>query len=215
MSSELNNSQNLYKSRFLNFLNRQAIQIGDRLGVAFRNLKVATEWGVQVVLYPIYLAVQAGRSTGKQIGQRITISFSLPSAEDSGLTGEDRLSIIDCDRPIDKVLKAIEPSFEVNGDRITPTIDRVQGNAPTFITSIQGIASVLETQKLVLVDRDNHILDILNSQQQQKLKQSIILEVANYYCDRRLIRETQSKFLGYVPSIDTDNSKVLPPVRLF
>ncbi|MGL5875711.1 MAG: hypothetical protein ACRC2R_25675 [Xenococcaceae cyanobacterium] len=215
MSSELNNSQNLYKSRFLNFLNRQAIQIGDRLGVAFRNLKVATEWGVQVVLYPIYLAVQAGRSTGKQIGQRITISFSLPSAEDSGLTGEDRLSIIDCDRPIDKVLKAIEPSFEVNGDRITPTIDRVQGNAPTFITSIQGIASVLETQKLVLVDRDNHILDILNSQQQQKLKQSIILEVANYYCDRRLIRETQSKFLGYLPSIDTDNSKVLPPVRLF
>ncbi len=211
MSSELNKSQNLYKSRLLNFLNRQAIQIGDRLGVAVRNLKVAAEWGVQVVLYPIYLAVQAGRSAGKQIGQRIEISFSLPSTDDSAETREDRLQIIECDRPIDKILKAIEPTFEVISNQITPTIGQAQGTAPT----IQGIASLLESQKLVLVDRDNQILDILNSQQQQKLKQSIILEVANYYRDRRLIRETQSKFLGYLPSIDTDNSKVLPPVRLF
>jgi transposase len=208
MSSETHSSQNRYKSRLFNFFNRQAIQFSDRLGVAFRNLKVATEWGLQIVIYPIYLAVQAGRSAGKQLGHRIEKSFLLSSSEDSESKRENTLELLDCDRPIDKILKTIEPTLEIATEHfpLIPT---------TPPTSIRGIASLLENQQLVLVDRDNQILDILNSQQQQKLKQSITLEVANYYRDRRLLRDSQQKFPGYLPSINSDNNKVLPPLRLF
>jgi hypothetical protein len=44
-----------YKSRLFNLINRQSMQWRDRLGQAVRHLKVAAEWSVQALVFPLFL----------------------------------------------------------------------------------------------------------------------------------------------------------------
>ncbi|MEH2027624.1 hypothetical protein [Nostoc sp.] len=68
------------------------------------------------------------------------------------------------------------------------------------LTIVRGIATNLISRNLVLVTADNEILDILTPQQQAKLEDRIINEVANYWQFWRLVvakKETQ-----LLPQID-------------
>lgn len=65
----MSSSTGPYQSKFLNFLNRQTNRLKDQCDRAVRAVKVATVWGVQVVLYPIYLAVQTARFALHQLQQ--------------------------------------------------------------------------------------------------------------------------------------------------
>ena len=58
-----------YQSRLFNFLNRQSQRLGDRYDRTVRQLKVAAVWGVQILLYPMYLMVQGGLAAGRQLSQ--------------------------------------------------------------------------------------------------------------------------------------------------
>ncbi|MDP8966050.1 MAG: hypothetical protein M3O33_19130, partial [Cyanobacteriota bacterium] len=58
-----------YQSRLFNFLNRQSQRLGDRYDRTVRQLKVAAVWGVQILLYPVYLMVQGGLAAGRQLSQ--------------------------------------------------------------------------------------------------------------------------------------------------
>jgi hypothetical protein len=60
-------SSGRYQSRLFNFLNRQALRLTAQCDRAVRQLKVAAVWGVQIVLYPVYLLVQTGLSAGRQL----------------------------------------------------------------------------------------------------------------------------------------------------
>jgi hypothetical protein len=249
MSSPTQDPNNPFKSRLFNFINRQVIQIGDRLGTTFRHVKVATEWGLQVILYPLYLIVQASRSVGKQIGLRLEKSSLLPASVDSASTEEKELPNLTVDRPIQGVLKAIseltgnreqgvgaipcgchlsreqeEDNSKIVDGNSTPIeiihlpkqklqIDRASvSNVPINIEKIiQGIAIQLDSRNLVLINANNQILDVLDRQQQQKLKQRIVWEVASYYHDRRLLSSSREGLLPVNPS----NSNVLAPVRFF
>jgi hypothetical protein len=61
---------------------------------------------------------------------------------------------------------------------------------PHFST-VRGIASQLENRNLVLVTAENEILDILTRQQQEKLQDRIIGEIADYWHSWRLATEKQ------------------------
>ncbi|MCJ8280718.1 MAG: hypothetical protein MJK14_12690 [Rivularia sp. ALOHA_DT_140] len=61
---------------------------------------------------------------------------------------------------------------------------------------IQGVASQLCSQSLVLVTSENEILDVLTVSQQQVLENKIISEVANYWRFWRLSQESQDKKLS-------------------
>ena len=65
----MSSSTGPYQSQLLNFLNRQTNRLKDKCNRAARAVKVATVWGIQVVLYPIYLAVQTTRFAGHQLQQ--------------------------------------------------------------------------------------------------------------------------------------------------
>lgn len=65
---------------------------------------------------------------------------------------------------------------------------------------VQGIATNLLNRNLVLVTADNEILDILTSQQQAKLEDKIISEVANYWSYWRLGKVKKENVL--LPEID-------------
>jgi hypothetical protein len=62
---------------------------------------------------------------------------------------------------------------------------------PHFST-VRGIASQLENRNLVLVTAENEILDILTREQQEKLQDRIIGEIADYWHYWRLATEKQA-----------------------
>jgi hypothetical protein len=56
----------------------------------------------------------------------------------------------------------------------------LEQSTPRSMCLVRGIATLLETRSLVLVTPQNQILDILTPEQQDKLRQRIIWEVADY-----------------------------------
>ena len=180
-----------YQSKFFNFLNRQSLKWRDRLETTARHLKVTVEWGVQILLYPAYLLVQAGRMAGQELKQ-VATRAQLSAVASADVPPPTTAS----DRPITKVLSAIDLSQE---------------NKP----AIQAIASLVESRRLVLVTAENSLLDVLSPEQQKTLLAGIRREVANYCYDRRLAEAGKQKLPGAIPDFEGEQHKVLPPARWF
>lgn len=72
-----------YQSRLLNFLLRQSRQLADKSSETARRLKIATVWGAQAILYPVYALFQTTRIAGKQLGPvgRFMARFRLGAAK--------------------------------------------------------------------------------------------------------------------------------------
>jgi hypothetical protein len=166
--------------------------LGERLGTTLRHLKIAAEWGLQVVFYPLYLLVQTGRLAQGQLEQRVKHREFLPSSESSTP-----------DPPIEQFLKAVEPLVSLP--------DVTENPVPEF----QGVATCLDNHRLVLVTSNNELLDIFPPEQQDKLLGQIRFLIANYCYERRLIQQTQRNFPGLVPTFVPHNPNVLPPIRWF
>lgn len=79
---------------------------------------------------------------------------------------------------------------------------------------VRGVASLLETHTLVLVTAKNEILDILTSEQQQKLLSRMSWEIADYWRHRRLTRASEQQFSQRVLG-GVNERRVLPAVRAF
>ncbi|MBW4518318.1 MAG: hypothetical protein KME16_01110 [Scytolyngbya sp. HA4215-MV1] len=79
---------------------------------------------------------------------------------------------------------------------------------------IQGVATLVESRRLVLVTAHNQILDILTAEQQEKLRQRITWEVAGYWRAVRLFWDQQQP-IAPLPLPKINQPHLLPPVRLF
>jgi hypothetical protein len=66
-----------YQSQFLNFLNQQTQRLKDQTGLMWRHVKLATVWGSQIVLYPIYALFQATRMANRQLRHAAYRALSL------------------------------------------------------------------------------------------------------------------------------------------
>lgn len=75
---------------------------------------------------------------------------------------------------------------------------------------VRGIACLRETRSLVLVTNHNQVLDILTPAQQDRLRQRIIWEVADY---GRLVRRYYSSDRGFPRSLAAVQRWLLAPVR--
>jgi len=246
-----------YQSRLFNFLNRQSQRLTDRLDSTVRHLKVAAVWGTQILLYPMYLMVQAGLAAGRQISTSVREKFpQLQTANEE----ESQENPPTSDTPIQRVLEELQ-SLEFQGQKLAegllgdgeaialkvenlqyylepcnlqlvppanlqlvpsskqhPTKETDLSETADEITKqrclIRGVGSLLETRTLVLVTRENQILDILTQEQQQKLSAKIILGVADLRRQWRLAQEKASKVVN-IRFSGRDNPHVLPPVRVF
>ncbi|MFB8787715.1 MAG: hypothetical protein U7123_02410 [Potamolinea sp.] len=271
-----------YQSRLFNFLNRQSQRLADRLDSTVRHLKVAAVWGAQILLYPMYLMVQAGLAAGRQISTSARERFpQLQTATEEESQDNPPTS----DTPIQRVLEELQ-SLEFQGQKLAegllgegeaiafgaglspialkvenlqyylepcnlqlvppanlqlvpsskqyPTNETDLSETADEITNhknetdlsetadqitkqrclIRGVGSLLETRTLVLVTRENQILDILTQEQQQKLSAKIILGVADLRRQWRLAQEKASKVVS-IRFSGRDNPHVLPPIRVF
>ncbi|MGB3206317.1 MAG: hypothetical protein WBB28_15110 [Crinalium sp.] len=105
----MSSSTGPYQSKFLNFLNRQTNRLKDQCDRAVRAVKVATVWGVQVVLYPIYLAVQTARFAGHQLQQ--ATQYTLLQLQ--GAKPSQPETPPPTDTPIQRVLNLLEAEVQL------------------------------------------------------------------------------------------------------
>ncbi|PSO73410.1 MAG: hypothetical protein BRC37_09585 [Cyanobacteria bacterium QH_3_48_40] len=89
-----------YKSRLFNFFNRTSLHLRRRWANAGRQMKVAAAWGVQILLYPVYLLVQTGRVVGHRLQESRRDDKTLPAA----------------DAPIQRVLETVEPHMNATAN---------------------------------------------------------------------------------------------------
>ena len=94
-----------YKSRLFNFVNRRSLQFRDRIGETFRHLKVAAEWGAQLLISPLYWIFQPRYGAREGLGTAASNQALSPA--------ESYLSDPPVDQPLEKILTAIEPWFEL------------------------------------------------------------------------------------------------------
>ncbi|HEY9649683.1 MAG TPA: hypothetical protein V6C95_03400 [Coleofasciculaceae cyanobacterium] len=229
-----------YQSRLFNFLNRQSIRFVEQCDRTVRHLKVAATWGVQILLYPIYLAVQTGLTTGRQLASSAQAGWPQFKQLNSSEPQEVPPTV---DTPIQQVLgelagwqvgrlercevgtlEGLEGS-QVGRLEGSNALSEVQPGTPVAVNEttqeltpekrvIQGVATLLSTRSLVLVAVGNQILDILTPQQQQKLSSRIIWEVANFLYQRHTAQALESKPTPRLLST-LDQPRVLLPVRIF
>ncbi len=205
-------SSGRFQSHLFNFVSQQARKLADQTKQARRHLKVATIWGTQILLYPVYVLVQSTRLIGQRIEQTVRRSrLHFSKASDPSPISES----LTIDTPIQRVLTAVQESWLLTSAESTDPefIQSLTQTSVAPITTIQGIASLIPTRKLVLVTIDNQVMDVLTIEQQDHLKQRIIWEMANYwrYWRRHYIAQAHSTLLLPLE----DRPTLLPPVRVF
>ncbi|MDF5720845.1 MAG: hypothetical protein PUP91_10240 [Rhizonema sp. PD37] len=176
-----------YKSRLFNFLHQKSQQLGDQLQIVFRHVKVTTSWSLEALLQPLFLLFQkAIDSSGKQLHSRDQQHQSKLQAQTPPST----------DTPIQLVLATV--------GKMRVSEERKLYRRSLSIPVVRGIASDLANRNLVLVTDKNIILNILTRQQQKKLQNRIIREVANYWQNWQLTHVTEeTKLLSEIDSLLT------------
>jgi len=158
-------SSNRYQSRLFNFVNQQSQRLGDRLQRTVRYLQVTTGWSLEALLYPVYVLFQkAIGSAGRQLHSEKQQPKLQLQTDDADSQPETPPS---ADTPIQRVLEVVDS------------------------LRVRGIASELVSRNLVLISNENEILNILTLQQQEKLQEQIIIEIAKYWRYWRLSAEKQ------------------------
>ncbi|MEB3214351.1 MAG: hypothetical protein VKL39_23580, partial [Leptolyngbyaceae bacterium] len=221
-------SRGRYQSRILSFLSQQSLQLRDRILQNVRQAQFNVSWGVQVILYPVYVLFQTGRLVGRQLraaGQRLAPLLEAVKADDfdpaigvppldvdapfKGVLDSLRTLDLPIDLPIEMCSEAsTEPSLALpsgsddqNSD--SSLVAQPSSNLLNASLVIRGVASSLETRHLILTNVDNQGLDILTVEQQHWLYQRIAFEVASYCRSEALI--LRARVAGALPEGDRPN----------
>jgi hypothetical protein len=190
-------SSGRYQSRLFNFFHQQSRRLGEKFERTFRHLQVASSWSLEALLFPIFTLFQKAIDSAVRQLQ--------PKEQQSRLQLQENLTPPASDSAIEHILKS--------ADKITYNKQQVL---------VQGIASDLLNRNLVLVSTENEILEILSPQQQAKLQDRIIEEVANYWRYWRLSPEKDEtealseidRLLNKMSGVNQENILQLPPGNL-
>lgn len=192
-----------YKSKTLNFISEKHRQILDRGDRAFRHLKVAASNTVQLLLYPMYVLLQASRLAVKQIQQKVV--KHIPQFQ--GKVKKKAQNNQTADKSIQQILEAAPETSvaQVCNIGATKAKEDEQPSPPNIqqpkISSISTSQTApqskfvsflkweeksnstpdirLENKNLILVGKDCQKMDNLTSAKQQQLQQRLIQETTN------------------------------------
>lgn len=191
-----------YKSRLFNLISDNYQKFSDTGSRTWRYVKFAASLTVQTALYPLYVMMQTVRVTAKQLGT--VVKQHLPQLQNS--VTPHPATPPHADTPIHRVLKAatIEAESILFADSPSEPPDHL----------VRGVACLIETQKLVLVNPKNQVLDVLTASQQHRLQQRIILEVADYYRFQHRLVKQQEPFHSELYPL-ANQPEILSPIRWF
>ncbi|MBV6624046.1 MAG: hypothetical protein KI793_14100 [Rivularia sp. (in: Bacteria)] len=211
-------SKGRYQSRLFNFFHKQSRRLGERFGRSLRQLQVATSWYAEALSKSIYLLIQkAADSAGTQL--RGTAEESQLHLQPSPPVSDSAIARVIANVETRYITTEPDISLKSTSRQITTANNKLIANSSQ---KIQGVASQLSSQNLVLVTTDNEILDILTPSQQQALENQIISEIANYWRLWRLSQENQetnlssrtSSFWNRFISGNNNAEKTLPGVEV-
>ncbi|MEB3231013.1 MAG: hypothetical protein VKJ64_08390 [Leptolyngbyaceae bacterium] len=208
-------SSSRYQSRVLQAIAQQTLKLRDRTLKQLRQLRLTLTWSAQILLYPVYVVLQSSRLVGKQISQATQRIFPQLAAildpQSTALAEPGHIPVLpESDRPIHTLAKALGRTK--NEERGTRNEQYSLTRSPAHPLTL---ATLIADKKLVLVDSHNTIHDVLTFEQQQQLHQWIVVEMANYWCDRReyiAFQIKQSRAPRFLP-IPQERPTMLPPVR--
>lgn len=216
-------SSGRYQSRLFNFVHRQSRRWSEGWERAWRHLRVAASWSLEVLMYPFFQLLQkAMLSASKQLYGKDKPNQPQLQANDTDFQSETSLV---ADTPILKVLQAVadlqvedkqtqkqqlpgtrkDKSTAIAREPLLSRQPLASFVSPCLYFSgfrIRAIASQLSNRQLVLVSDENEILDILTPQQRQILAERIITEIARYwYCWRYLSVKKETKTIREVNNL--------------
>ena len=183
-------SSSPYQSRLFNFIVEQSQKLTDRAALTFRQIKVATIWGIQTVTYPFYALAQ---TVGLKLGTTQTSQFVFDSDTTPDTPISRILAAVRDELETENLTQTLSPSGESNrlSKLRSQFLNFLQTRLALFETSathpsakllpshsIRGIATRLADRHLVLVSSKNRVLDILPLPKQQQLHQRIVAEVS-------------------------------------
>ena len=214
-------SSGRYQSKLFNFVHQQSRRVTEQWEHTFRHLQVATKWGVEVLLYPMYLLFHSSESSRKTLHTKEPQTRLKLQPNDTDFQPEmpnvdtpiqhvlETVHYLSDDQPVSTPAKTVEPfnplallgvfrlkfvdNNSTNNANLTQSLNITENNTGVLNPSqlenalkqhlpvVRGIATDLMNRNLVLVTADNEILNILTPQQQAKLEDRIINEVANYW----------------------------------
>ncbi|MEH2013644.1 hypothetical protein [Nostoc sp.] len=214
-------SSGRYQSKLFNFVHQQSRRVTEQWEHTFRHLQIATKWGVEVLLYPVYLLFHSSESSGKTLHTKepqtrlklqpnnTDFQPEMPNVDTPIQHVLETVHYLSDDQPVSTPAKTVEPfnplallgvfrlkfvdNNSTNNANLTQSLNITENKAGVLnpaqqenalkqhLPVVRGIATDLMNRNLVLVTADNEILDILTPQQQGKLEDRIINEVANYW----------------------------------
>ncbi|WOD41643.1 hypothetical protein [Nodosilinea sp. E11] len=201
-------------------------QVTHGAGRWLRQGRTAVTWGLQVVAYPLYAAVQGVRLGYRQLRaappwQRVKAGLNGASPPETGADLPIRalLSVLQPPRLGDQVVRAKELRL-VNpyggwlkqsqaGAVLTPG----HWHRLSLPATVRGIASDLATQRLVLVTDHNSIFDHLTDDQHHRLGQAIALMLAEQSRVYRQFALKQHLQQPGLPLPKQTNPRLLAPLR--
>ncbi len=178
-----------YKSRLFNLISQTAQKLSDEGSRTWRYFRFATEITLQTALYPVYFLLQTVRVTTQKLGT--AIKQHLPQIE--SVVNSHSPQPPDVDTAIVQILNTVTTETE------SLLQNSITSQPPEL--EIQGIASQIDSQTLVLVKTDNQILDSLTVEQQHHLQEQIVVEVADYFYFYQNLAQPQNPFSTPVPPL--------------
>lgn len=139
-----------YRSRLFNFVNRQSQRFVDQVKRTMRHLKVAGVWGGQILLYPVYLLVQASLSAWRQISS--SVKAGLPQLRTFSHTQPEETPP-EADTAIKRVLQELNLSkftLDAGLDNLKPS-----NGQPVSLNNGQPI--LLERQRLTSLNNQEPV----------------------------------------------------------
>ncbi|MGB3138016.1 MAG: hypothetical protein WBG38_06415 [Nodosilinea sp.] len=199
-------------------------QVTHEAGQWLRQSRIAAIWGLQVVAYPLYVAVQ-----GVRVSYRRLRAARPWQPLWSRLSGTRTPRLVEADTPIRALLSVVQPPVVATGRPVALRLVSLYGqwlrqsraeavlvpgqwHSIAYPAPIRGIASELKTRQLVLVTTDNAIFTALTDDQRQRLQQAIVLMLAEYCRLHRRSALDRRLHQPWLP-LPQANPAVLPPLR--
>ena len=130
-----------YQSHLFNFLSRQSMNLRDRSNQTWRQMKLAAVWGVQILLYPIYVGFQVTRLAGKQLRQTARQVLPKLKAVAQTIQPVEKREFLLSDTPIQRSLQWLDRlTLSLPIDRLAMQLDPQNPSAPGVLVVVGGSA---------------------------------------------------------------------------
>lgn len=174
-------SSGRYQSRLFNVVHQHSRRLTSQWERTFRHLQVATKWGVEILLYPVYVFLQSADAAVKTLYSQEPPSQPKLSANHSDSVPETPPSV---DTPIQRVLEAVQnlPSEDTNVNQLWRSLkllwSKFSYHLTTNSSSPQALTIPNKTAQSITPNSQNDVF---------KHQLSLVRGIATDLVNRRLI----------------------------